>query len=1101
MILNEFAVRNRTSVFVAVAFAAVAGLVSYAAMPRESEPDVKIPYVFVSTEYRGVSPKDIETAVTIQIEKKLKGLKNVKKIKSSSSEGRSEIVVEFVTGTNIDDALQWVKDKVDIAKRELPTDLEDDPSVFEINLSEMPILTVALSGDLGQRQLKKVAEALEDEIEAIPGVLEVDLVGGREREIRVEVDPDRLAAYGIPFSVLYSVVRSENQNVSGGTVAMGDGRYQIRVPGEFTEVEEFQQLVVTTVDGVPVYLRDIATVADGHKDVTSLSRFDTRASVNLYVKKRAGENVIRIVDRVKALLREAAPRLPSGVQVTTLMDRSKEIRMMVADLENNIYTGFLLIVFVLMFAMGLRNAFLTSIAIPITMLLSFIVLHFMGISLNMITLFSLILAVGMLVDNAVVVVENIYRFTSQGVPRMQAAVRATSEVAWPIIGSTATTVVAFLPLLWWPGIMGDFMHYLPVTLIVTLSCSLFVGMVVNPAFCSVFIKAPSTVGRALSAEEIEAAGERPVEQVGRIVRIYEAVLRASLRARLSVVASAGLVLALAFLFWLHRTGIERPIEFFPSIDPENCFVNIDPPEGTDLEEIDRIAREIERRLVSFDDIPAEFRRDGGRPVEPDAARMARFQRFRREQGIDGEPPVSDLIGIRHLYTRLDLKGQAKMFAQESLPNHIGIQFYDYEGRPEPTSATMERIKARLEGIPGATLRMAKGHQGPPSGKPINIEVSGDDFATLGAIASRVRAEVEKIPHLKEIEDDFTRGAPTIELAVDRKRAALYGLTTAMIGTTIKTAINGWNVSTYREGNDDYDIVVRVDDSYRKDLELLKKLFLPAPNGTLVPLSDLVEVRYVGGLGAISRIDHRRVVTVKADVDEKKLPGATARQIAEKMIGGAELPPGYRITFTGENEMQEESEGFLGRAFMAAIMLVLMVLVLQFDSVANTLVILTAVVLAFGGVFLGLGIANIPFGVIMTGIGVISLAGVVVNNSIVLVDYIGQLRARGFDLTEAVVAAGKTRLRPVFLTMITTNLGLVPMISGISYDFTKWRLVTDSASVQWWYSLATVVFYGLLLATLLTLVVVPVIYHLIERMKMRAAALLLPAGGESPSAAA
>lgn len=1093
MILNEFAVRNRTSVFTAVAFAFVAGLVSYAAMPRESEPDVKIPYVFVSTTYRGVSPKDIETAVTIPIEKKLKGLKNVKNIKSSSAEGKSDIVVEFVTGTDIDSALQWVKDKVDIAKRELPTDLEDDPSVFEINLSEQPVLTIALSGDLGQRELKKVAELLEDEIEAVPGVLECDLVGGRDREIRVEVDPDRLAAYGIPFSVLYQVVTGENQNVSGGTVSMGDGRYQIRVPGEFTNVEEFQGLVVTNAGGGTVYLRDVAKVVDGHKDVTSLSRFDNRASVNLYVKKRAGENVIRIVDRVKALLREAQPRLPSGVAVATLMDRSKEIRMMVADLENNIYTGFLLIVFVLMFAMGFRNAFLTSIAIPITMLLSFIVLHFMGITLNMITLFALILAVGMLVDNAIVVVENIYRFTSQGVPRAQAAIRATSEVAWPIIGSTATTVVAFIPLLFWPGIMGDFMHYLPVTLIVTLSCSLFVGMVVNPAFCAVFIKIPKGVSTSMTAEEIEAAGERPIQHAGPILRLYEGILRACLKARLSVILSSGLVMVLALFFWLMRTGIERPIEFFPSIDPENCYVNIDPPEGTDLDAIDAIAREIERRLVSFENVPAEFRNDLGRQAPIPAALRERFDRFREEEGIAGEPPVSDLVGIRHLYTRLDLKGQAKMFSQESFPNHIGIQFYDYEGRPEPTSVTMERIKARLAGIPGATLRMAKGHQGPPSGKPINIEISGDDFDALGQIARRVRQAVEKIPHLKEIEDDFVRGAPTIELHVDRKRAALYGLTTAMIGTTIKTAVNGWNVSTYREGNDDYDIVVRVDESYRKDLELLKKLFLPSPTGTLVPLSDLVEVRYVGGLGSISRIDHRRVVTVKADVDEKKLPGATARQIAEKMIGNAELPPGYRLTFTGENEMQEESEGFLGRAFMSAIMLVLMVLVVQFDSVTNTLIILSAVLLAFGGVFLGLGLANIPFGVIMTGIGVISLAGVVVNNSIVLVDYIEQLRARGLELTEAIIAAGKTRLRPVFLTMITTNLGLVPMITGISYDFTKWRLVTDSSSVQWWYALATVVFYGLLLATLLTLVVVPVIYHLVERGKMRVAALFAKAG--------
>jgi len=1091
--ISDLSVKNSVSVFVMAAIIAVFGFISYVKLPRESAPDVKIPYVFVSTSYRGVAPGDIETSITIKIEEKLKGVKNVKKIKSKSSEGASLIVVEFVTGTDIDDAVKWVKDKVDMAKRELPSDLEDDPSVFEVNISEMPILVLAVSGNMGLRELKEVAKGIKEDIEGIHGVLEVELAGGREREIHIQVDPDLLAGNGIPFTSLYSSISSENQNVSGGNIAMGDGRYQIRVPGEFKNIEEFNNLIVTVINGSPVYLSDIAMISDSYKDITSNSSFNFKNSVNLYVKKRAGENIIKIVDQCLSMLEANKSALPQGVDITKIMDRSKEVRMMVDDLENNIYTGLVLVIAVLMFSMGFRNALLVSISIPLSMLLSFIILRFMNITLNMVTLFSLILALGMLVDNAIVIIENIYRFMGQGIPRVRAAMLATSEVAMPVIMSTLTTVAAFLPLLFWPGIMGDFMFYLPATLITTLVSCLFVALIINPVFGSVFMKVKNqTADNAfINEDDILKAGEKPIQNYGFIISAYGYVLKLALNARIAVLLSAVLALILCFCFWLYRTGIERPVEFFPAMDPATCYVNIEPPEGTDMNTLQEVAAEIEKRIVSFENIPEKFRTEAAKaPVLKDY-QLKKFKEFKKEQGIENEKALSDLLTIRHVYAKLtSVTGGGVGGFEQNSPNHIGIQFHDFEGRVESSKRTMERIRERLKGIAGVNIFLAENQEGPPTGPPINIEISGDNFEALGIISDKIKNELKNIPHVKDIEDDYVKGTPNFEFVVDRKKAGMYGLTVGSIGSVIKTAINGWKVSTYREGNDSYDIVIKMKNAYRRDIDFFKKLFIPTPQFGLVPLADLITVNYTGGFGSINRINNQRVVTVKAKVDTNKIPGAAVRAIAEKMLKRYELPPGYNVKFTGENQEQQDAQEFLGEAFAIALGFIFFVLVVQFNSISHTLIIMISVLLSLGGVFVGLGISDIPFGIIMTGIGVISLAGVVVNNAIVLIDYINQLIARGYGLTDAVVFAGQTRFRPVLLTSITTILGLVPMITGISYDFKRMKLLTSSESAFWWYSMAVVVAYGLAFATVLTLVVVPVTYHLIASVKNRIAKLLL-----------
>ncbi|MBW1888693.1 MAG: efflux RND transporter permease subunit, partial [Deltaproteobacteria bacterium] len=576
MIITEVAVRKRTSVVVMALVIIIFGLMAYKSLPREAAPDITIPYVFIMTPYPGVAPEDIEQSITIPIEKKLKGLEAVKRITSSSTEGMSSIVIEFVAGTDIDDVLPKAKDKVDLAKSELPADLEDDPDVTEINISELPIVVLSLSGDVGLVRLKDIAEDLEEEIESIPGVLDAEVTGGLEREIRVEPYPEKLAYYGLSILRLQTIISQENQNVSGGAIRMADGRFQLRVPGEFKSPEEIYGLVVGLHKGRPVYLKDVARVVDGFKEEEGRSRLNGRQAINVMVKKRAGENILRITGQMDQIIEKKMPTWPKGTQVTKIMDNAKDIRSMVADLENNIITGLILVIVVLFFVMGVRNAVLVSLAIPFSMFLSFMVLHALGITLNMVVLFSLTLSLGMLVDNAIVIVENIFRYMEQGVPRLQAAIKATGEVAQPVAASTLTTVAAFFPLLFWPGIMGEFMLYLPKTVIITLSSSLFVALVINPALAAFFLRLPLGHRHAqtkVSAEEITKAGEAPLTVSGPLLKTYRRFLNGALNHRLPVVIFSFLALVAMAMIWLYAVGIEKPIEFLPNIDPNGLYVN------------------------------------------------------------------------------------------------------------------------------------------------------------------------------------------------------------------------------------------------------------------------------------------------------------------------------------------------------------------------------------------------------------------------------------------------------------------------------------------------------------------------------------------------
>jgi len=1071
MIISDTAVKKSTAVFVLALMLIIIGVYCYIVLPRESDPDITIPNVFVSTEYRGVSAADIETAITIEIEKKLKGLDGLKKIQSVSSEGLSSINVEFVTGTDIDKAVQDVKDKVDEAKGSLPTDLEDDPSVFEVNFSEMPIVIYSLSGTCGLPYLKDLADDLQDDIEGVTGVLEAEVTGGLEREIRVEVFPEKLAYYGLSIGSFQTAVKSENTNTSGGNIRLGKGRFQLRVPGEFKTPEEIYGLILTTHNGEPVYLKDVARVVDGFKEETSISRLDGREAVNITVKKRSGENIISISKAVDEIIARDKATWPSGTEITKVLDKAKDIDMMVADLENNILTGLVLVLIVIFLAMGIRNAILVSMAIPFSMLLSFIVLYLMGITLNMVVLFSLTLALGMLVDNAIVIIENCYRFMEQGSGRVEAVMKATSEVAYPVIGSTATTLAAFSPMLFWPGIMGEFMSFMPLTLIVTLSSSLFVALIINPAMASIFMKVKNPgKDTPKSLAEIADAVERPVEIRGFLLTSYSKILSGALHQPLTVIGTGICTLILMVQGWLLVVGLEKPVEFFPEIDPKGMYVNVDVPEGADLDYIDKIIQRVEKAVAGT--------RNTGEQISPLQALVPKL--YTKPDGEQYFGP-SDLQNIKNVYMKgVTSTGGSSAFSSNT-PNHVGVRFLDLEDRKQSSHDTVNEIRQRIKDIPGGKLTIAMEEEGPPTGAPINIEIAGSNFAVLGEIAKQVKDILEKQPHVEDVRDDFVEGIPSVQVQIDRQKAALFGLSTDLIGFALKSAYNGLEVSSFREGDEDYDITVQLAESDREVVDILHELMLPTPSGQMVPLSTVAKVSFVGSIGDINRINNERVVTVKANVDEKKIPGPVARAQAAEFLKTFPLPPGYKMTFTGEFEFQQESEDFLSKAFLVALLFIFLILVSMFNSVSQPFIIMTSVILSLGGAFLGLALFSSPFGIIMTGVGVISLAGVVVNNAIVLIDYTNRLRERGFDLKDAVISAGATRLRPVLLTAITTILGLIPMITGISFDFHKGAMSWVSESSQWWQSMAIVVVFGLIVATFLTLVVVPTLYYLFERI--------------------
>jgi multidrug efflux pump subunit AcrB len=1026
VILSDTAIRNRTTVGVLAFIIILGGIYSYLTLPREASPDVPIPIVMISVPYEGVSPADIESSVTMKIEKKLTGLKGVKEIRSTSAEGQSLIIIEFLPDILIEDALQYVRDKVDQAGGDLPTDeARKEPVISEINIADFPILFINMSGNISAVRLKAIADDMEDAIEEVPGVLNVDILGGLEREIRLEIDPDRLAKYNLTIPEVLRLIPSENVNVSAGGLETAGTKFNVRVPAEFVDPGEVDHLPLATRDGKIIYLSDVAKVSDTFKDRSTYSRLDKADTITLAVQKRVGENLVDLADHVKLVLAEAEKVLPESVKFDITLDVSKEIRTMVADLENNMAAAFTLVALILLVFMGWRASLMVAIAVPMSMFLSFAMILALGYTLNMIVLFSLILAIGMLVDNAIVIVENIYRHIQLGYSRIDAARKGTAEVAWPVITSTLTTVAAFFPMLFWPGVMGDFMKYLPATVIIVLLSSLFVALVVNPTICSIF-----GVGKM-----------RADTGDNWFYRGYRRMLVTALQHRFTTLSLCVLLLVgLTLLYGKRQLGLE----FFPNADPDRALVNIRLPQGTNIKETDRITRMVEDRLA---------------PSMP---------------------------YIKHVVTNIGSTGggDVAMGGSGGGP-HMGnltIVFPDYEDRKRSGFDVIAEIRDNLMDIPGAEIKVEREEGGPPRGDPVTMRIIGKDFKELERLSGQAKALIAGTPGLVNLRSDLEATRPELAFRIDRRRAMLLGVNTATVGNFLKTAIFGNKVGTYRQYNDEYDITVRLPVTERMNIEDLFRLRVPNEVGQPVPLSSLGTFEYTGGFGTINRVNQKRVVTLTGGA-EGRLGDAVLQDVQARMQD-FRLPPGYEVRYAGEKEEQDKAAAFLGKAFIIAVLSITLILIAQFNTFTVPLIIMSTVILSMIGVFLGLIVHHMPFGIIMTGIGVISLAGVVVNNAIVLLDYTRQLQRRGMDLVEATIEAGVTRLRPVLLTASTTIIGLIPMASGQSFDFHAMHWATRSQSSEWWASMAIAVIYGLAFATILTLVVVPSMYVSIYRIAVR-----------------
>jgi CzcA family heavy metal efflux pump len=1027
--LTEHAVSNRVTVFFIVVAAIFAGYNAYRTLPRESFPDIEIPFVIVSTIYPGAAPADVEKQVTDPIERELKGLDGLKELTSTSQESASIVTAEFVSGTDIDTALQKVRDRVELAKPDLPDDAEE-PVLQEVSFSDIPIVQINLVGEVGPVVLKELAEDLQDEIEALPGVLRVELVGGLEREVQVDVDPERLRLYGLSLDDVVDAVRDENVSIPGGDMDLGSQTFAVRVPGEVEDPLRVADFVIVARDGQPIFVRDVATVRFGFEDRTSFARINGRESVAVAVQKRFGANIVEVVERVKEVVAEAEAEWPAGVETIVLGDQSKDIRMMVDDLENSILTGLSLVVVVLMFALNFRNALFVGLAIPLSMLITFLAVQLYGVTLNTVVLFALILAVGMLVDNAIVVIENIYRHMQSGERRQTAALNATRQVGSAIFFSTLTTVAAFSPLFTWPGIVGDFMWFLPFTVCLALGASLLVAFTVSPTLASSFMKVRPQDVHGTDDERGEGWGGRIG---GLITSAYRRTLVFALDHRILVLAAvAAFFVAVLFLFGAFNQGVE----FFPETEPRQIIVDLELPSGTRVEETDRVVREIERRLVDVPDVRVIAASSG--------------------EGSQADFGASGGGGAGTGRVMLDL--------------------LDLEERSQNSFETMELVRGLTTGIPGATIDVNRPSEGPPVGDPVSIEIRREDFATLGRIAQRIRGLIEDVPGLVSLDDDFDLARPEVVVHLDRTQAARLGLTTANVAGTLRTAINGTEASTYRHGDDDIDITVRLRQGSRASLEDLRKLTVVAEGGAQIPLSAIATIERSAALTSITHKDQKRVVTVSGKVTETR-QAEPARVESQRRIEAVDdlLPPGYAISFAGQSQDEEEAKEFLSNAFTYGILIVLALLVAKFDSLAMPLIVITTVLMSMVGVLLGLLVMQLPFGIIMTGLGVISLAGIVVNNAIVLLDFGEQMGDRGMPRRQRVVETGIRRLRPVLLTAITTILGLIPLAAGFEFDFAELRFSGGGESSQWWQTMGVAVIFGLALATFLTLVVLPVLY--------------------------
>jgi len=1121
--LTSLAVKNRTTVMFLTMIIVIIGVTTYITLPKESYPEIKIPTIYVGTPHPGNSPVDMENLITRPIEKEINTISEVDNIKSTSVQDYSTIIVEFTPETEVEDALTKVKDAVDRAQQDLPEDLNEDPNVFDMDFSEFPILNINLSGNYSIEQLNDYAEYLEDEIEKLSEISKVDIRGVDEKELKIMVDPYQMEARNIRFSDIENAVASENVTFSGGNILEDGVRRTLRILGEFDAPEQLEEIVIKHEDGNIVYLKDIAIIEFDYKEKANYARLNRDPVVMVDVVKRSGENLLIATEKINEVIEKAQDEFfPADLTVVITNDQSEMTREMVNSLENNIISGVILVVLVLLFFLGTRNALFVGIAIPLSMFMAFMILGAFGITINMMVLFSLIMALGMLVDNGIVVVENVYRLMEQGYSSFDATRLGVGEVALPVIASTSTTLAAFLPLAFWPGMMGEFMKFLPITLIVTLGSSLFVALVINPVLISIFMKVDkegkinnrrillmilltASLGLLIIAIHFLIPMELNVLPFGNLFLLfafltalnvyilkpfshkfqsiflpwleglYSRVIEFALKGSNPSWFFWGTILLLFFSIFLMVVSPPK-VEYFPINQPKYVNVFIEFPVGTDIESTNDFTKELED-IVAETIIPYEFM------VESLVANVG-------EGTSDPNDPSA--------------------FGQQSTPNRarITVNFSEYKYRDGiMTSDIMDEIRGVVSGYPGVTVTVDKDAAGPPVGKPISIEVSGENFEELVRVTEGMKklineSEIEGIEKLKL---DLESGKPELVVDIDREKARRFGLSTYDIATEVRTSLFGKEISKFKQGEDDYEIQLRLQNKYRYDIDALMNksvTFRNQNNGKMhqVPISSVAKAEISSTFGSVKRKDLKRVITISSNVLGGYNAGEINQQIKDLLVT-YDKPATIEYKFGGEEEKKSEEMDFLSSALMFAVFLIFLIIVSQFNKITAPFIIMTSVVLSTIGVFMGLVTFRMDFIIIMTMIGIISLAGIVVNNAIVLIDFIELIRKRHreekgdglLDMQEiinSIIEAGKTRLRPVLLTAITTILGLIPLAVGINIDFIKFFSSYDADfylggdNVIFWGPMSWTIIFGLTFATFLTLVIVPVMYLWFAKINRR-----------------
>ena len=1100
---SSWAINNKVATFVITIILSIAGILAYVSLPKESFPDISLPNIYVSVIYPGTSPKDMENLIVRPIEKECKSIAGVKKIKSNSLQDYCNVIVEFNSDVNIDVAKQKVKDAVDRAKTDLPKDLKNDPEIIDINFADLPVMQVNISGDYDLNKLKKYADDAKEQLESLKEIKKVEIIGALEREIQINVDMLKMQAAGLSMTDIARAVQGENITIPGGSVNMSGVRRSLSVSGEFKDADQLGNMVINSIHGSPVYLKNIAEVVDSYKEQESFARLDKKNVITLNIVKRKGENLIEASDKIVALIGDLQKKSwPKDLIVTLTGDQSEQTRMTLHDLINTIIIGFVLVLLVLMFFMGTTNAFFVAMSVPLSMFLAFIIMPTIGFTLNMIVLFSFLLALGIVVDDAIVVIENTHRIFANGKKNIvQAAKMAAGEVFLPVFSGTLTTLAPFVPLLFWKGVIGKFMFFLPVTLIVTLTASLLVAYIINPVFAVTFMKPhPEVDDKIKSAKKFKTSlmffvlaillgyfidfGTGNFGVLMLMVYLlnhywlknvikkfqtktwpafqnkYRKFLVWCLHRPWSMMASVVVLFFGSIALLVVRNG---GVSFFPVADPNFIYVYTSLPVGTDQSYTDSITKIVESRVYNAIEWPNKL-------VKSVIANVT--------VGVT-DPQDED---------------------QGSYPNKskVSVAFVEFGKRDgESTAKYLDKIRNAVKGIAGAEISVAQEQGGPPVGKPINIEIAGDNYEELVKSSKSLKRMLDslKIDGVEELRSDLQDQKPQIVFNIDRERANREGISTYTIGNEIFLGVLGTDISKYRDANEDYNIVIKYQDAQRYNVDMLRNLKIlyrdMSMGGAIrnVPLSSFAEVKYSDTYGVIKRKNQKRIVSLSSNVLSGYNENAVVQDI-QKELKNFPTPETVTIKMTGSQEEQAETSAFLGWAMMSSLLLIIIILVLQFNSISKPLIILTEILFSIIGVFIGFSLFKMEFSIVMSGVGIIALAGIVVRNGILLVEFTDLLRSKGVPVFDAIVEAGKTRMTPVILTASATILGLLPLAFGLNIDFAKLfsefnpHIFFGGDNTAFWGPLSWTMIFGLIFATFLTLIMVPVMYLISERLKNR-----------------